>query len=183
MSGTLILALDLATTTGFAIGKPFQMPRWGTIRFGKPGASNNAIFAHAMDWITALLDPIPRPSTLILESLLPPDAKVGKTSRDVRDRLCGLQAIVRAVAHKKGIYDISEAGPQTVRKHFIGDGMLKRELAKAAVMQRCRQLGWDPQDDNAGDALALFSFACAIINPEWSLQLSPLFNRQLRAAE
>jgi hypothetical protein len=88
---------------------------------------------------------------------------------------------VRAVSHLRGVYDIREAGVGQVRNHFIGYSNLKRDDAKAHVVSRCRQLGWmasTNNDNNAADALALWSFAVAEIDPQWGLQLSPLFNHK-----
>jgi crossover junction endodeoxyribonuclease RuvC len=178
----LILALDIATVCGFARGRVGEAPVGGSVRFGKPNASNNAVFGHALSWIAKELEPQPRPTILIIESMLSPEARIGHTSADVRDRLAGLHGIVRAVAHLRGIYDISEAGVGQVRAHFIGHSNLKRPEAKRQVILRCAQLGWQASDDNAGDALALWSYAVGVIDPQWALQLSPLFNRKLRAA-
>lgn len=176
----LILALDIATTTGFARGRVGEKPIGGSIRFGRPGASSNAVFGRCLQWIAKELEPEPRPNILIVESMLSPDAKVGFTSRDVRDRLAGLHGIVRAVAHLRGVYDISEAGVGQVRAHFIGASNLKRDAAKSQVLMRCDQLGWDASDDNAGDAFALWSYAAGLLDADWALRLSPLFNPDLR---
>jgi crossover junction endodeoxyribonuclease RuvC len=178
----LILALDLATIAGWAKGRVGDTPIGGSIRFGRRDASNNAIFAHALTWISKELEPQPRPDVIIIESMLPPDAKYGATNRDTRDRLAGLHGVVRAVAHLRGVYDVSEAGVSQVRSHFIGHSNLRRDAAKMLVMERCVSLGWAACDDNAGDALALWSYAAALFDPEWALHLSPLFNRKLRAA-
>jgi hypothetical protein len=178
----IILALDLATTSGFARGRVGETPIAGSIRFGRAEASNNAVFGKCLKWIAQELEPAPRPNIVIIESMLAPQAKLGFTSRDVRDRLAGLHGIVRAVAHLRGIYDVNEAGVGQVRAHFIGYSNLKRDHAKSLVMERCRQLGWHAEDDNAGDALALWSYAAALIDPELAMRLSPLFNRNLRAA-
>jgi hypothetical protein len=179
---TLILALDLATRTGFARGRVGELPISGSIRFGGSGAHDAAIFAAALRWLSQELEPQPRPDLMIVEALLPPDAMRGATSRAVRDRLAGLQGIVKGVAHLRGIGEIAEATVGNIRGHFIGDRSLKRDRAKRTVMERCRALGWECADDNAGDALALWSYACALIDPTWALQVSPLFNRKLRVA-
>ncbi|HEY2243416.1 MAG TPA: hypothetical protein VGH47_04230 [Xanthobacteraceae bacterium] len=180
---TTILALDLATVTGFARGdvaRPMPTPIAGSIRFGKTGASDNAVFAHCMSWISELLEPQPRPDFIAIEAMLPPGAMVGATTREVRDRLAGLHGIVRAVAHLRGIDRIEAYRVGDVRAHFIGERGLKRDAAKRAVMYRCAQLGWQAPDDNAGDALALWSHAAAQIDPNHALMLSPLFNASLR---
>ena len=181
---TLILALDIATRTGFARGRVGELPVSGSINFGRDGSSRNrtdaAIFAAALRWLSQELQPEPRPDLVIMEAMLPPDAARGSTQRAVRDRLAGLQGIVKGVSHLRGIGEIAEATVGNIRGHFIGDRSLKRLIAKRTVMERCRALGWECADDNAGDALALWSYACALIDPTWALQVSPLFNRKLR---
>lgn len=177
---TDILALDIATTTGWARGRVGSMPVSGSVRFGKAEASNNAVFAAAVKWIAALLEPQPRPDILVMEAMLPPAAKVGFTNVDVRDRLAGLHGIVRGVAHLRGVYDIATYSVGDIRQHFIGERGLKRFVAKARIVERCRQLGWPCETDDAGDALAAWSYACSIIDPTQALKVSPLFNQKLR---
>lgn len=179
---TMILALDLATRTGFARGRVGELPISGSIRFGGSGAHDAAIFAAALRWISQELQPEPRPDIVILEAMLPPDAMRGATSRAVRDRLAGLHGIALGVAHLRGVGEIAEASVGNIRGHFIGDRRLRRPDAKRHVMARCKALGWQCADDNAGDALALWSYACALIDPTWAVQVSPLFNRKLRVA-
>jgi hypothetical protein len=209
---TDVLALDIATVTGFAWGRigwqcascdstktiaeirelgglsccperKMQLipPIAGSRRFGKAGASDNAVFGDALKWIADILEPQPRPDLLILESMLPPGAKLGHTSTEVRDRLAGLHGIIRGVAYRRGIYQIAEYSVGDVRQHFLGERKFKREIAKRETVRRCQMLGWPVEDDNAADACALWSFAAALIEPQHALQLSPLFNKQLRA--
>ena len=177
-----ILALDLATRAGWCRGRVGETPIAGSIRFGQRDASDNAVFGHCLSWLSRELEPQPRPDLLILEAMLPPGAKLGYTNTNVRDRLAGLHGVVRAVAFLRGIYQIAEYSVGDVRAHFIGDRSLKRHEAKARTVQTCRLLGWQVADDNAGDACALWSFAASIIDPDQALKLSPLFNKQLRAA-
>src|SRR5262245_26701602 len=139
---TDILALDIATCCGWARGHVGGMPTAGSIRFGQPGATNNAVFGNALKWISKLLEPQPRPDIVIMEALLPPDAKVGHTNRGVRDRLAGLHGVMRSVAYLRGISEIAEASVGDVRAHFIFDRHLKREAAKREVMNQCKMMGW-----------------------------------------
>lgn len=177
---TLVLALDVATVTGFARGRVGETPSSGSVRFGNVRMPAPAVFADALNWMVAQLEQAPLPDLLIIEEMLPPLAMKGDTSRAVRDRLAGLHGIVKGIAHRYKVPEIATASVGDVRAHFIGARGLKRIVAKHAVMQRCRALGWDCVDDNAGDALAIWSFACALIDPKWALQVSPLFNRRLR---
>jgi hypothetical protein len=178
---TLILALDVATQTGWAMGNVGSAPISGSVRFGKRGDSNNKIFADALRWLSRLLDPQPRPDLVIIEAMLPPEAMRGQTSRQVRDRLAGLHGVVRGVAQLRGVSQIAEATVGDIRGHFIGDRRGTRYWAKRETVEKCHMLGWAPQDENAADALALWHFACSLIDPKTALQVSPLFHR--RAAE
>jgi crossover junction endodeoxyribonuclease RuvC len=183
-----VLAIDLATKTGWARGCVGEVPEFGTMNFaakkkGTKGGSDmllssDSVFAAAMEWIGELLDPVP--DILIIESMLPPDAMKNKTSRQVRDRLAGLHGIIRAVAKRKGVGEITEAAVGDVRAHFVGIRNLKRHDAKSAVIDRCQSLGWDVANDNEADACAIWSYACALIDPVQALSVVPLFNKRLR---
>lgn len=175
-----ILALDIATTTGFARGKVGATPLADTVHFAQhAGASNNAVFGAALSKLSTYLN-ADKPDLVVIEAMLPPDAMKGETSRAVRDRLAGLHGIVRAVAYLRGIYRIEAFSVGNVRGHFLGERGLRREEAKRATIERCLKLGWKCANDNEGDALALWSFACAQIDPSEALKVSPLFNRALR---
>ena len=177
-----VLAIDLATKTGFCRGAVGGTPEFGTMNFAIKSrdrvVSSDLIFATAMDWASGLIDPVP--DILIVESMLPPDAMKNHTSRQTRDRLAGLHGIIRGVARRKGVGEISEAAVQDVREHFIGYRNLPRVQAKRAVIDRCQSLGWDVANDNEADACALWSYACALIDPKVALSVMPLFNRNLR---
>jgi hypothetical protein len=175
---TDILALDVATSTGFARGKIGEAPVCSSIKFGTD--DGDVVFAAAMTWLNEYLAGCGVPDMMIIEALLPPDAMKNETSRQVRDRLAGLHGVVRAVAHKHGVVRIAQAAVGDVRAHFISASKLKRKQAKAAVMAQCKALGWAVADDNAGDAAALWSYGCAIVDPANALTVVPLFNPKLR---
>jgi hypothetical protein len=175
----LVLALDIATRTGFALGRVGEQPAFGSIRFGKSSSDDNVIFGAALDWTSRFLEPQPRPDLLALEALLPPTAMGGKTTAAVRDRLAGLHGVIRGVASLRGIARIEDYAVGSVRQHFIGDRKAKRDVAKRETMRRCLQLGWNSVDDNAADALATWSYCCSLIDPRLALRTVPLFNQAL----
>ena len=172
----LIVALDVATVCGFAIGEVGSVPRSGSVAFGG-GGNDRAVFAAALSWLSELLEPRPRPDWLILEALLPGGAMKGETQRVTRDRLAGLRGVMLAVASLRGIQRVSEASVGDVRSHFIGTRKLKRAAAKAEVLRTCRRLGWDAADDDAGDACALWSYAVSQVDPQHGIRVSPLFQK------
>jgi hypothetical protein len=118
-----------------------------------------------------------KPDVVMLEALLPPMAMKGETQTATRDRLCGLNAIMMACARRAGVGEIAEAQVQDIRGHFILERRQKRLLAKAEVMQKCKELGWIVTNDNAADAVACWHYAVSQINPERALETSPLFKR------
>jgi hypothetical protein len=178
---TDILAIDLATTAGIARGKVGAEPTAETVKFAKSaGARDDAVFAKALSWASGYLKG-GVPDLIFIEAMLPPEAMHGHTSRAVRDRLAGLHAVIRAVAYLRGCYQIEAANVGDIRAHFIGERGLRRDAAKSAVFERCQQLGWNCDNENESDALALWSYACAQIDPATALRVSPLFNRALRS--
>jgi hypothetical protein len=175
---TDILALDVATTTGWARGELGGIPQSGSVRFGTMHDGAHQVFGKALAWISNFLEPAPRPDILMIEAMLPPDAMRGQTSKAVRDRLAGLHGIMKGVAHLRGIGEIAEANVGDVRAHFIFDRQARREIAKRETLLQCKALDWPAQNDNAADACALWSYACSLIDPKQALRVVPLFHRR-----
>lgn len=175
----IVLGLDLATTTGFARGAPGAEPDYGSQRFGRDGASHDAIFGHALDWLIEQTQAPSRPDVIVIEAPIPMHAKLGATNADALTILHGLVAITRAVAFMRSIYDVRTRTVGEVRKYFIGPGgaRTKGKEAKRLIMRKCRLLRWEPKNDNEGDALALWSYECALIDPTTGVKVTPLFSR------
>lgn len=161
---TTVLALDLASVTGWACGEPGGAPHHGSVRFAKPGASHEAVFAGAAKWMSDICAER-EPDLVVWEAPLSTSFKRGKTTMNTTTLLYGLPAVVGAVAYLRGIYDIRKADTREVRQHFIGQNP-KRAKAKPLVMQQCRLYGWDVADDNEADALATWSFMCALLTSD-----------------
>lgn len=171
-----VLALDLASVSGWAVGEPGGQPEHGSHRFAKQGASHEAIFANAMDWAETIIM-LHHPRLIVWEAPLP-GFKAGKTTNDVTTVLFGLPAIVGVVAYRHGIYDCRKADTGAVRHHFIGCNP-KRAKAKGLVVRQCNAMGWHCSDDNEADALATWSYMCSLINPKLALMPTPLFGVRL----
>lgn len=168
-----VLALDLASTTGWAVGEPGMMTAHGSVRFASKGASHEAIFAHAFEWMDEKIA-IYDPGLVVWEAPLATSLKSGFTTSDTTTVLFGLPAVIGLCAYRRGIYDIRKAETRSVRLHFIGQNP-KRAQAKRLVIQQCRSHGWDPIDDNEADALAVWSYMCALLQPELAYRVTPLF--------
>ncbi len=176
----LILALDLATRTGWALGAlDDRAPRFGSIRFASVGASHEAVFAGALTWAAAFLK-AERPERIVYEE--PMRFRAGRSRQGNDEIAYGLAAITQAVAYLRGIYDVRKATARDVRLHFLGHNP-KRAVAKKATVQRCRALGWEVVDDNEADACAIWSYQVALLAPERALRVTPLFSGHPSAAE
>lgn len=173
-----VLALDLATTTGWAEGEAGGKVRSGRVRFAPPGSSPAAVFAGAQEWIEARLKAF-RPRVIVYEAPLPATVVHGRTNADTAQLLLGLPAIIEAGAHRSGVYDIRAANVQDVRGYFLGPNRrrLKRHEAKTATLRMCRAMGLEVDDDNEADAVALWFYASGILNPRLHQHHGELFAR------
>jgi hypothetical protein len=167
-----ILALDLATTTGWAFGRPDRAPKYGSIRFGKPGADRALCYRIFRTWLDHDL-PMP-PDLIVYESPASPMIMMGRTNINTIKRLIGLCENLEEWACDK--VELREASVQQVRAHFIGRN-LKSAMAKAATIARCRELGWDVNNDNEGDACALWDYQRCCLRPDIAVTTTPLFER------
>lgn len=167
-----ILSLDVATRMGWAFGSPGEYPRSGSVRLAPPGSSNGTIGRGMLRWLTDFIT-VSQPSMIYYEVPLDPRHMGRKTTFATARILLGLPFLVETIAEARGIFKLREAGVQDVRKHFCGTA--RPADKKQAVLARCRQLGWKPEDDNAADALALWDFACAIEAPGAAIVTAPLF--------
>ncbi len=175
----MILALDTATTTGWAAGEPGGPPEFGSRRFE---ADNNAeIFAQFRFWLNALAFRF-KPKLIVFEAPYipvphqPRFQKAGTAwspgrgpppmnAKTIR-RLVGLVALVECCASELRI-ECLEATTGEISKFFTGRFRHGgREAKKAATVEMCRLYGWNVgNDDNAADALALWAMAEAKIDP------------------
>lgn len=181
MTAPMILALDTATTTGWAAGRVGDRPTWGHRSFA--GDSNGEVFARFRIWlcqrcyelkpylITFESPYIPMPrqprfaaaGAAVARGKGPPPMNA-KTLR----RLIGFVDYVEGTAAELGIR-CAEATSSEIAKFFTGRFVAKRVEKKAAAMEMCRRFGWEVSDDNEADALGLWAMAESILDPATAL--------------
>ena len=161
-----ILALDLATTTGWAHanleavrqwpdlglghGYPTDNVEYGTIELGGTAShGRRGIMLH--DYLSDLVVRF-GPRCLAYEAPIPPQDK-GNTNSKTVQLLNGYCFVSEMVAEATGRPCYKE-NVGTVRKFFCGSGRSQ----KPDVMHACRVRGWDPDNPDEGDALALLDF-------------------------
>lgn len=157
----IVVALDIATQTGVAVGSPGGKPKAWSVDLGK-GRGEDARFSKALVLTHELIERH-RPDLIAVEAAIG-----GKFASAF---LIGVVACVRGVAANRGV-PVRSYTSGSVRKHFLGRALAKRDFPalkpaaatkaiKGEVIARCRLLGWEVADDNAADACALWDFACA----------------------
>ncbi len=172
------LALDLATTTGFALGDETGIIVSGSRRFPSYGCEIGR-FAYAYrSWLKAGLRRH-KPEALVYEQPI-----LGHTALITARKLYGLAwetelAVIDLM--KSGElspdFQMAEVNISDWRTHFLGKGYPRdRAELKLAVMQMCRVRGFvfEEGNDNEADALAILDYALACIKPERAFDATPL---------
>lgn len=151
-----ILALDVASKTGVAFGRPGEVPRLQTVDFrvkdDLPGT-----YGRAVEWMATRLCDEP-PDLVVIERTVPPSGAFGATNHDTTMTTIGMFGIFAGIVRCKSIR-LELAPINTWKKHFLGTAKLKRAEAKRAAVERCRLLGWDAGDDNQADAAGIWDWA------------------------
>ncbi len=152
MAGGPILALDLGTTTGWAIGVPGTMPICKSVSFPKASVSGpGRLYASFEDWLWDLIE-VHQPVMIAYEAPMPPQAMKGINAGRIALSLVGH---LEQVCYRATI-PCYEQDVWAVRGYFVAHRGAKKE----AVMAECRKRGWAFDTDNAADAAAVWAFAC-----------------------
>ena len=156
-----ILALDLATATGWALWASWGEVEYGTVRLPKTGEDVGRFLLAFEGWLAPRLTEW-KVELVVFEMPILPQPTQMATLR----KLYGLAGVTEMVAIRAGV-DVCEKNLSTIRKHFIGCGTGPREVMKRLTVEECRRRGWDPEDDNAADALALLDLAGCLLCEDW----------------
>ena len=162
---TALLTLDLATSTGWAAWRPGDSRvASGVVRMPKTG-EDVGWFLDVFDARLRDLLTLHSPEMVVFEA-----PWIGpNTHQDTARKLLCLAGMTELVCRRAGLR-YREANNASVRKHFIGKGRGDRRTLKDMTMRACQQRGWDPENDDEADALALLDYAahvCRIPVP-WS---------------
>lgn len=157
-----ILALDLATTTGWCHGLPgAETPRIGVIRLRPPAAAGRAYYGHIgagmEEWLCDLI-PVINPRLIVYEAPL----LRHKGAAAARIAL-GLAMIVETVAYQHDVR-IMENHAGNTRKLVMGKG----NPTKEQIIDWCSARGWDTPTHDAADAALLWQLASDIFEGKLS---------------
>lgn len=165
-----LLALDQATKTGYAYGRPGEQPVFGSRDFGGGPGGNGEVIDKFRGWLLEICYEI-KPRAICFESPYVPRPKKNPQPGDMMinpltlRRLFAIAGEVEAVAWRLQI-ECLEATTIEICKFFTGRGSHGGpDNKKAALMARARQYGWDVQDTDAADAVGLWAMAENIFDP------------------
>lgn len=171
----VILACDLASKTGFALGRPGSAPRSWTKSFGRPDDEPDMAIRRMARYFHGLLRFLPISLVLYEEPLSGAViARLGNTharSGDVMHRYVGC---LIAMAALRGIRT-AHVSPITHRKVFTGSG--RHADPKRATIKQVRLMGWGSptMDHNEADAVSVWHYGCVTFAPKLAAQTGPLF--------
>lgn len=148
MRSRLILALDLSTKTGWALGRPFERPMHGVWELGKMSNLGRVFSCLAAKLEDAIA--VHQPDACIFEAPLPQQKR---DTQQIARLLIGLAAVAEMIAFEREI-PIAEQFPGEVRKLVLGTAAVD----KTYIVNWCRGQGWNPADDNDSDALVLLRY-------------------------
>jgi hypothetical protein len=173
---TKILALDLATNIGFALGDRAGVILSGSRRLPKTGDDLGRFGRAFRDWLIIGLTRH-KPELVVYEQ---PMLRGDGTNLNTLRKLYGLAFMVETVAGdvKAGFnIPVQEVNNGDWIKHFLGAGNVPREsdARKKAVFRICGIRGWKCEDYDEGDALAILDYAIACGSAEAAIEATPLF--------
>lgn len=172
-----VLALDLASTTGWAADGPDGIkPVGGTLKLNYSKDDNGEGLADCRDGVARLIN-LNKPTHVAIEAPVPVTShgrieNLVDTAQTVR-WLLGLVGVVEELVYHAGLECI-EASAQDVRADFCGH----RFAGKAGVMERLQQLGWSYSDNNEADAKALWYHVKVNLDPSYTPQRSVTIGRR-----
>lgn len=165
----VLLTLDLATSTGFALWQPGNQPRLGTKKIPDTGNDVGLFLAKFEDWL------LPFAQTAGVTDVFFEAAYVGpRTTQQVARKLFALGGFTEYLCLKSQLrcYEMQVA---QWRRHFIGDNP-RRTDAHRLTKNRCDQLGICYRNQDEADAFGMLDFAAhklvtagvSLPQPDWA---------------
>lgn len=150
MADKIVLALDHGTNVGWAIGRGWSTPVWGSHRLPSPdGDYCGRTWRAYGDWLSDMIT-VHSPDVIVKEAPLAAQHK-GAQAATILMKLDGICEYILELREVEAM----DVHVGSVRLHFCGSGHAKKE----DVGTECRQRGWMVADHNAADALAALDFA------------------------
>ena len=151
--GGIVLALDLASCTGWAVGSADARPAYGSVRL--EGRQRAARYAALLDWLDDARK-VHGFDALVCEA---PMVSGDFSGRDAALLALGFAAHVELWCWDNTVLQIPSVPVGTARKAVLGRGSFAKGTAKGVVLDWARREGFEPGDDNQADSLLLWAYA------------------------
>lgn len=170
-----LLAIDPATHMGIARFRAPGEITSGVVRLRAASVAER--LAQAEDRLTDELRSPPALTALYVEDFHGASfAHSGFSNAKAIEFLTMLKGIIMTTARRHAV-PVHFVADVTWRKTFLGQGRVRggRPATKAAAMERCRLLGWQPATDDEADALGLLYHAMCVHDPVFGSGSTDLF--------
>jgi hypothetical protein len=171
----MLLALDLAKVTGFALWHPtMQIPEWGKRVFDD---NQNIAQAEFYNFLTRqIVDR--KVDTIAIEAPF-----VSLQQIVAVERLYGMRGIVRLVCGLRPGIKFMSVTTGEWRKHFLGvvrapkdvDPKKRTKWIKQKAREKCEERGWVCKSNDEADALGVLDYARAKLDFNYGTKTTPLF--------
>lgn len=171
-----IVYFDLATVSGWAFGSSAGVDGFGHFELPRTGENIGEYLCAAENHIGEIIGR----SKADLVGFESPWLNYSRDKILNVRKLSGLANEVEKAAFRRRLRCF-EATVDRVRRHFLGrDYPRTRDAAKIAVKVKAREMGYDVETDDEGDAVAGLSYMIAVDAPSAALAPTPLFQKKVR---
>lgn len=169
----MLIALDInSERTGYALGGPDDgAPRAAV--WTMAGGSDLPRACGTLYNSIIELSKVFHPRFVVIEAPLPAGARGSAHAALV---LISLYGAACAAGRNAGATVVPVAVSKW-RKHFIGHGNLKGDVAKRMTLDRCRLMRWKAENHDEGDACGVWSWGMATRYRHWAPKSVPLLGR------
>lgn len=145
-----ILTLDLAASTGYAVGAPGDVPRFASHQFASTGDNYGRHQANARDWLSRLIF-AEDPAMIGYEQ----PSIFGVTTPATVIKLCSYVSTLEELCLPAGFnIPVRQCNPAQLKKFWTGNGRAK----KPEMVQQAHRFGFKVDNDDEADALAIWFY-------------------------
>ena len=161
----VILAVDQAKLSGFAVGRPGDTPKSGTITI--PKTKDDCEYYFQVRVYMRMLVEEYKPDVFALER---PFFAAKFAHSGVK--LIGTAAVVKGLLHEMGISDVYEIDNASWKKTLCGTNRFNKKTRPYPPIDNCEMRGWNTGDSNdRADAFGIWLHTCNIVAPDMNLDL------------
>ncbi|KQW79737.1 crossover junction endodeoxyribonuclease RuvC [Brevundimonas sp. Root1279] len=162
----MLLALDLATQTGFCFGPADtgEVPTLGHVVMPSTGPDVGRFLCAWQDWLEPKVREV-GPTLIVIEAPI----LAGQTQIATTRKLQGMAGVTEMIGHRLGI-EVAEVATSQVKKALTGDGRADKQLMMAAA----RHYSLTPIVSDEADAFGVWLCALRLRFPKEAGRWDPM---------